>query len=261
MENILDLERFPLDNPGTRDWESLVERCRKDLAEHGMFNLEGLLLPEAVTRILNEIMPVMDRSSFTHRRSHNIYFKNEVSGLAPDHPALRLFKTENDTICADQISRSALVQLYRWPHLRSFLAATMEKPALHVMDDDLACLNVMRYKEGSTLNWHFDRSEFTTSLLLQAPIEGGLFQYRTNLRSDNDPNYDGVARLLAGKDPEVEELAVQPGTLNVFRGKNTAHRVTPVSGPKDRVIAVFSYYEMPGVRFSEEERLGFYGRA
>ncbi|KAG1702812.1 50S ribosomal protein L21 [Nymphon striatum] len=27
----------------------------------------------------------------------------------------------------------------------------------------------MAYKEGETLNWHFDRSEFTTTLLLQAP--------------------------------------------------------------------------------------------
>ena len=27
------------------------------------------------------------------------------------------------------------------------------------------------------------------------------------------------------------------------------------------MIAVFSYYERPGVLFSEEERIGFYGRA
>jgi len=32
-------------------------------------------------------------------------------------------------------------------------------------------------------------------------------------------------------------------------------------GPRARMIAVFSYYETPGVAFSAEERLGFYGRA
>ncbi|MEM7123642.1 MAG: 2OG-Fe(II) oxygenase, partial [Pseudomonadota bacterium] len=52
-----------------------------------------------------------------------------------------------------------------------------------------------------------------------------------------------------------------PGTLNVFKGKNTAHRVTPVEGDRDRIIAVFSYYEDAGVMFSEAERIGFYGRA
>ncbi len=39
------------------------------------------------------------------------------------------------------------------------------------------------------------------------------------------------------------------------------HRVRPLSGNKDRIIAILSYYERPGVVFSAEERLGFYGRA
>ena len=29
----------------------------------------------------------------------------------------------------------------------------------------------------------------------------------------------------------------------------------------ERMMAVFSYYDRPGVMFSDEERLGFYGRA
>ena len=60
--------------------------------------------------------------------------------------------------------------------------------------------------------------------------------------------------------PDRQQLVVSPGTLNVFRGKNTLHRVTPVKGSRDRIIAVFSYYENKGVRFSDEENLGFYGR-
>jgi hypothetical protein len=51
------------------------------------------------------------------------------------------------------------------------------------------------------------------------------------------------------------------GTLNVFAGKNSLHRVSTVQGPRSRLIAVFSYYERPGVLFSEKERLGFYGRS
>jgi hypothetical protein len=35
---------------------------------------------------------------------------------------------------------------------------------------------------------------------------------------------------------------------------------TPVKGSPERIIAVFSYYENEGVRFSDEENLGFYGR-
>ena len=68
------------------------------------------------------------------------------------------------------------------------------------------------------------------------------------------------ARLLRGEDPQMQRQTLTPGTLNVFRGRNTPHCVTPVEGPVDRVIAVFSYFPRPGVVFTPEERLGFYGR-
>ena len=137
----------------------------------------------------------------------------------------------------------------------------MDKPRLYVMEDPLARVNVMTYRHGETLNWHFDRSEFTTTLLVQAPESGGEFQYRAGLRTDDDPNYDGVARLLAGQDENVRTVPLTAGTLNVFRGKNTAHRVSTIEGERERIIAVYSYYERPGVVFSDEDRIRFYGRA
>jgi hypothetical protein len=154
-----------------------------------------------------------------------------------------------------------LMQIYEWPPLAAFLAAVMEKPALHVMRDPLARVNVMSYRDGQALNWHFDRSEFTTTLLIQAPEHGGVFQYRSDLRTEEDPNHDGVARLLAGEDNQMQSIDLTAGTLNVFRGRNTAHRVTAVEGSLERMIGVFSYYEKPGVNFSENDRIRFYGRA
>ncbi len=90
------------------------------------------------------------------------------------------------------------------------------------------------------MNWHFDRSEFTTTLLLQKPLQGGDFEYSTNLRSDDDPNYDGVARLLSGQRPQPAGDERAAGHAERLRGKNTAHRVTTVGGKRDRMIAVFS---------------------
>ena len=55
-------------------------------------------------------------------------------------------------------------------------------------------------------------------------------------------------------------LSLTPGTLNVFMGRNTAHRVTPVEGGRERIVAVFSYFEKPAVVFGADEQLGFYGR-
>jgi hypothetical protein len=153
------------------------------------------------------------------------------------------------------------VWIYEWPQFAVFLAATMDKETLFTMRDPLARVNVMSYRDGEALNWHFDRSEFTTTLLLQEPSGGSEFQYRSDLRSDSNPNYDGVVRLLEGKDKDVKTLKLSAGTLNVFKGKNTLHRVTSAKGPRERYIAVFSYYERPGVMFSKDEQIGFYGRA
>ena len=260
MQTLIDLSRYPLDQPDTSAWRTLVADCQARLARYGLFNLPGFLLVDAVTTAVDEVRPLLANDAFIHARRHNIYFSPSVDGLPPNHPALTEFETSNRTVCADQIHGSALVRLYEWPPFARFLAAVMNRPALYTMADPLARVNVMTYQEGQSLNWHFDRSEFTTTLLLQAPLAGGEFQYAKDLRSEENPNYDGVADLIHGR-RKPATLSLEPSTLNIFKGRNTAHRVTPVSGDKDRIIAVFSFFDQPGVQFSAEERIGFYGRA
>ena len=260
MQSILDLDRWPVDALGGERGRALVARCRDELAETGMFSLEALIRPEALRAAVGEVEPLFGTASFTHAREHNIYFDDEIRVPEASHPALARFTTVNRTICGDQIRGSLVTRIYEWQPLIDFLAAAMEKPRLYPMADPLGRLNVMAYRAGERLNWHFDRAEFTITILMQAPLAGGAFQYRSGLRNESDPNYEGVARLLAGRDDRVQTLPLAPGTLNVFKGKNTAHRVTPVEGERPRIIAVFSYYETPDVTFSDTERLGFYGR-
>ena len=261
MRDILDLDRYPLDRPDSPEWNDLVVRCRAELAEHGMFNLEGLMHAHVAQAEADVLSEKFDSESFLHQRDHNIYFLKKVPGLEDDHPALKRFETSNNTLCGDQARGTAMARLYHWPEFAYFLASVMEKPALHVMDDELAGFNVMRYRQGQTLNWHFDRAEFTTTILLRAPEAGGAFEYRPALRTAEDANYDGVARLLGGRARQVRRVSLEPGALNVFKGRNTAHRVTPPRGPRPRTIAVLSYFETPGVTFTAEERLSFYGRS
>jgi hypothetical protein len=261
MDTLIDLDRYPLNRPESSEWKALVVASKAELESEGLFNLAGFVRPESVERAVRELKPVLDTAAFRHRREHNIYFQREVNGLAADHPALKIFTTANHTICADQMTEAMVMQLYLWEPFRFFLAAVMEKDALYTMADPLARANVMAYRNGEALNWHFDRSEFTTTLLLQAPETGGVFEYVKDLRSDEDPNYDGVASLLLDERSDVAHMPLEAGTLNIFRGKNTAHRVSPIRGNVERIIAVFSYYERPGVQFSAEERIGFYGRA
>ena len=259
MNKLIDLERYPLDRLGTAAGQKLVAQCIDDLERNGMFTLEGFMRRAAIDAMLPGLLDKIAHESFNHTREHNIYFDDNITDVAADHPALARVKTINHTLCGDQIA-GPLLEVYLWPALAEFLAQVMQKPALYPMADPLACANVIGYYEGEGLNWHFDRSEFTTTLLLQAPRQGGDFQYRHALRSVTDPNYDGIARLLRGDDPEVSTLQLGAGDLNVFKGVDTAHRVTPPKGDLPRVITIFTYYDTPGRMFSDEESLGFYGR-
>ena len=261
IANVLDLDAFPLDRPDSAACQALVERCQRDLDRDGMFNLERLMRSTVAQAAADALLPKVATQAFTHKRRHNINFRPDLPDLAPDHPARTEFETTNHTLPGDQLAGTAVPVVYRWQPLINFLARVMGRPALYPMDDPLACANVMSYGPGEALNWHFDRCAFTTTLLLQAPEAGGEFEYRRNLRSEADPNYDGVARLLSGDDTGTQCMSVTPGTLNVFRGINTAHRTRPVQGSRARLIAVFSYYDRPRVRFTPDEQIGFYGRS
>jgi hypothetical protein len=259
MNKLIDLERYPLHQLASAAGQQLVAQCIDDLQRNGMFTLKEFMRREVIDEMLPELLQKFRTESFTHERQHNIYFNDDIDDIPADHPALARVETINHTLCGDQLAEP-LRQIYLWSGLTEFLARVMHKSNLYPMDDPLACANVMGYYEGEGLNWHFDRSEFTTTLLLQSPRQGGDFQYCQDLRSEQDPNYDGIASLLRGGGPEVMTLKLGAGDLNVFRGKNTAHRVTSPVGELARVITVFSYYETPGRMFSDEENMGFYGR-
>lgn len=261
MEQYLDLARFPLNDLESPSGQSLLNCCKRELNEKGRFNLDQILSNNAIDGCLGEIEPMFCHLAFTHSRRHNIYFDDHINGLDSSHPALKRMNTVNHTICGDLLAHSLLEKIYEWQPLIDFLAKVLGKSQLFPMADPLARLNVMAYREGEALNWHFDRSEFTTTLLLSAPENGGLFQVSSNLRSESDPNYEGVAALLNGNHESVQTVNLVPGTLNLFRGKNSAHRITPVEGEQPRIIAVFSYCETSNFMFSKEDRTLFYGRS
>ena len=95
IKELLDLDRYPIDRLDSPEGERLIDRCKADMAANGMFNLQGLVKPGAVATAVSELDPLIDSASYRHARRHNIYFKKDIPGLAPDHPALRQFETVN----------------------------------------------------------------------------------------------------------------------------------------------------------------------
>ncbi len=259
MEQLIDVDRYPICQIDSSEYRSLVKRFSAQLSRDGLINLAGFLTPHVLEQSVSELLPLIMTESFTHCREHNVFF-DDVGGLDPDHPALKKLRTTSHTICADQLHSKLVTEIYESEEFVKFLAAIIGKPELYPMEDRLGRVNVMAYYEGEALNWHFDRSEFTITLLLQSPEYGGKFQVCKGLRDQAGFNLDEIGRMLAGNGGNVLTKQISAGSLTIFQGKYTAHRITPVLGNRPRIVAVFSYFEAPNVRFSEFEQIGFYGR-
>ena len=257
---LVDTDRYPLDRPDDRLWQRLLERGRREIAAAGSLSLDRFVRPAAVRRAVAEVEAHLPGGAYRHEVHHNIYFSDDL-GADGEAARARSQRTSSLTLAGDLLRGGVLDRVYRWQGLARFLAALFGKPALSPMADPLACLNVMSYSPADGLGWHFDRAEFTVTLLLRAAGAGGVFQYRRNLRSADDPNHAGVVRLLHGEDAHVAVLHLAPGTLNVFVGLRSPHRVTPVTALPSRLIAVLSFMERPDVTFPAVDRRRFYGRA
>ena len=95
--------------------------------------------------------------------------------------------------------------------------------------------------------------------MLQPPDEGGSFEYVPQIRGlENEKEI--VARVLKGSRDEVVGLPFTPGTLLIFGGSQTLHRVTRVHGGQPRLVPVLCYSEQPGMMNSESVRNLFWGR-
>ena len=86
---------------------------------------------------------------------------------------------------------------------------------------------------------------------LQAPKAGGQFEYVPNLRDSavGEMNFIGVTDLLEDTSP-VQTLEMQPGTLVLFRGRESVHSVTSMVGDQTRLLVVLAYNDAPGVSLS-----------
>ena len=115
--------------------------------------------------------------------------------------------------------------------------------------------------DGERLHWHFDQTDFVTSIALRAADEGGDFDYVPLIRSAADENYPRVRRLLQGDEREVVRVPMTPGTMLLFEGRNSIHRVTPIRGHTTRLVALLAYDTKPGTRSSKVLQRARYGRA
>src|SRR4051812_31048709 len=133
---------------------------------------------------------------------------------------------------------SPIRRLYEWDELTRFVAAIMDLDVIYPYADPLGALNLAAMGDGEQLQWHFDQTDFVVSLAIQDADEGGDFDVSPNIRTPTDERYDDVARVLDGDTETVVTLPMTPGTLLVFAGRHSLHRVSPIKGTTMRLVAL-----------------------
>jgi len=255
LSQVIDLDRYPLQDDNFR------HACRKTLDEEGVLVMPGVLQSDIVESIRREGEENRHLAYYTANH-HNIYLSPPDPEFPADHPRNREVVSTKGCITTDQIpADSALRTLYDAPEFRDFLCAVLNEKELHEYADPLSSINLHYADAGQELGWHFDNSSFALTLMIQTPEGGGAFEYVNDVRDADaeEMNYDLAGKILDGEIP-VNTLSIDAGTLVLFRGRNSMHRVTAVEGERTRILVVLAYNSAPGISLSESARMTFFGR-
>ncbi len=261
LGDVIDLERYPITDRTHPAYRALVTHSQSLLGQEGVAIFPGFVRDESVATMANQTLELHPRM-FHFRENHTVYFKPQEESVDSGHPLRRLMKTEKDTVAYADIPADNLIRrIYESDEVLSFIKDVLGLDTLYRHADPLAALNLQGFTTGQQLGWHFDRSDFSVTLSLQAASAGGDFEYVRMLRNQDDDCYDEVRQFLDNPDTQqIEVLPQVPGTLTLFRGRYSLHRVTPVVGDRLRLNAVFAYVDQPNVEFSDYARQLFYGR-
>jgi len=259
--HLIDLERYPILDLSAALARDLTRHCRAQLDQTGACELPGFLKPDSV-----EIL-VRESDSLAAHAYHSVvtgtpYLEVPDASLPDDHPRKFFEPTSVGVVAYDQFPpQSVLRRLFEWDPLMEFIAAALKKDRLYRYADPMGALNLAVMTDGERLHWHFDQTDFVTSIALRPSEAGGDFEYVPLIRSAADENYPRVKKLLNGSDEGVVRVPMHPGTLLLFEGRNSIHRVTPIRGRTTRLVALLAYDTKPDTRSSKLLQMARYGRA
>lgn len=267
--SLINRAEYALGTPDAPGYQRAAARCRADMSAVGCALLPAFVRPADAQAIANELA---DLETFNRRHELSAWGDPPGDHLPADHIHRRLFPEDTHVLAADQLEGTQLRAIYDDDDLLAFLADALDVEALYRFDDRFQALNVVRIADGGLHAWHYDLSDFVITLLLQKPEVGGQFEFAPFIRGPVRPGvrggrdgrvwderYDDVEQLFSGSWPDTHLLDLNPGDLVMFNGLRSMHRVRPVEGPIDRMIAVLSFDTKPGFSSTDAINARLYG--
>lgn len=257
--SLIDIARYPILSDSDA-YDDLLDKTRADLAADGCAVLKGFLNKAGIDTLKAQADAVADKGFRSFSRT-NAYFTKDDPNLPADDPRRQFFDRSNSFIPADNFAPgSPLRGLYEWSVMTRFVKDCLQEDNFFPYADPLADVIINAADEGNGFPWHFDTNNFTVTLAIQNADEGGAFEYAPNIRSGGE-NFKEVSRVLSETSTKVKTLHLEPGDLQLFKGRYSLHRVAPLRGTTPRYVAIFSYVEEEGMVATPERCKQLYGRA
>lgn len=260
LDGVVDLARYPLDRLDGGAGRALIDYCRGELAGDGCVVLKNFVPREALERLERETRELAPKANFIHGRT-NPYNSDGDPSLPAAHPKNRFDDRTNGFVAGDHIDEHTIIRrIYADPEFQRFIALVVGLDEIHPYADPLADLVVNVLREGCQHPWHYDTNEFIVTLLTRKPEGGGRFEFVPGLRSPEHENFDGVQAVLDGDRRDVKSLELELGDLQIFLGRYSLHRVTPVRGDRQRHSVIFAYAQEAGFVGRPERAQRIFGR-
>ena len=261
LKTIVDLEKYPIQDLNSPKIKEIINKCKTDLDQFSCSTIPKFILPKSL-EIMNSELEKQINEVYMSKESINAYlYAKDDPALPEDHPKRMFMNRYNGYLNSDCFPKESEMKfLYETEELLKFVSACLGVSPIYRWADPLAChaYNVM--KTDGILPWHFDSCEFTLSLMIQKPDKGGIFEYCPNIREPGNENFEEVKKVLDGDRTRVRQLNLEPGDLQIFKGRFTLHRVTKVEGNRSRYLCIPAYVLDPWRVNTPEHSKTIYGK-
>ncbi len=261
LKTIIDLKKYPIQNLNSPITKSLVKKCKNELDQFSCSTIPNFILPKSL-KIMNTELEQQIDEVYMSKESINPYLNSkEEQSFGKDHPKQIFSKRYNGYLNSNLFEKNSEMKfLYEQEELLKFVSACVGISPIYRWADPLACHAYNIMKPGGILPWHFDSCEFTLSIMLQKPDKGGVFEYCPNIREPGNENFEEVKKVLDGNRERVRQLNLEPGDLQIFKGRFTLHRVTKIEGNRSRYLAIPAYVLDPWRVNTPEHSRAIYGK-
>ena len=258
VRNLVNIADYPIHIDGDKR-DAVLKTVRENLAIDGCAVLKNFLTPEGIEALTQEADAVAGNAHRSYNRT-NVYFTADDETLPTNDPRRRFYDRSNAFIPADNFQTDgALRTINDFNGFDRFIQDCFQEDAFYRYADPLADVIINMAVEGNGLPWHFDTNNFKVTLAIQNSDDGGAFEHAPGIRKGSE-NFSKLGCVLDGTSNLIKVLELEPGYLQLFRGRYSLHRVTPLIGPMPRYVAIFSYVEQPDMVGSPERTKQLYGR-